>query len=213
MIGLDEQLALAYAPPKLRVAFKALLQFDAALGQAFKATSTIGLTQIRLAWWRDQLAVEGAHDPLAAMLKLLINSYNISPTMFEAMIDGWAVLLDDLPYSDAQLTDYALGRGGGLFAIAAQMACVQGDKQAGAGWALVDFARHCSHPETANRAMGLARQYLGDNAPAKLSRRIRTFAILAHFAKADAVRDLNRQRAAGSPYRMIQAIGFVMFRR
>lgn len=213
MIGLDEQLALTYAPTNLRPNFAVLFEFDAALGQAFKATRTIDLTQIRLVWWRDQLDRDNSNDPLATAIRSLADRYDVSADTLKMIIEGWAVLLDDLPYSEAQLENYARLRGGGLFAVAARIADGHADERAGMGWAMADFARHCSHPETADRAMALARTYLRDNVAATLPKPLRPFAILTRFAQADSLRPLDQQRPAGSPYRIIQAIGFTLFKR
>lgn len=213
MIGPDTQLALAYAPAKLRADYRILLEFDAALGQAFKATRTLDLTQIRLAWWRDQLDLTEPRDPLASAIHMLMRRYGVSAGSLKKIIEGWAVLLDDLPYSNGQLEDYARRRGEGLFVVAARIAGGEADPNAGMGWALCDFARRCSHPETAARAHMLARAYLADNPAAKLPVAMRPFAILARFAQADSLHPPNQQHAEGSPYRIIQAIGFALFRR
>jgi 15-cis-phytoene synthase len=213
MIGPDEQLSLAYAPAKLRRYYAALLGFDAALGQAYKATNEVGLIQIRLAWWRDQLEQPTAREPVVAALHDLIRSHDVSVAALIRVIDGWAVLLDDPPYDDATLLDYARLRGAGLFAVAAQLAGNAINDQAGIGWALTDFARHCSHSETAKRAMALARDALPDNVAGTLPKPMRSFAILTRFAQADCQHPLDQQRVAGSPYRIIQAIGFTLFTR
>lgn len=213
MIGPDAQLALAYAPAKLRTHYEALLGFDAALGQAFRATSEVGLIQIRLAWWRDQLEQTTAREPVILGLQAMIRSHDVSAGMLAKIIDGWAVLLDDPPYLDAQLTDYARQRGGGLFAVAAQLSGAVINDEAGTGWALTDFARHCSNFDTATRAVALARDHLRGNAAARLPKPMRTLAILTRFAEADCQRAIDQQRVAGSPHRIIQAIGFSLFKR
>jgi 15-cis-phytoene synthase len=213
MIGPDEQLALAYAPSKLRPYYEALLGFDAALGQAFKATNEVGLIQIRLAWWRDQLEQPTAREPVVTALHDMIFSHDVSVDALTKIIDGWAVLLDDPPYDDATLLDYARLRGAGLFAVAAQLGQRAINDEAGIGWALTDFARHCSDADTAKLAMALAQHALGGNAAAALPKSMRSFAVLARFAQADCQRPLDQQRLAGSPYRIIQAIGFSLFRR
>jgi 15-cis-phytoene synthase len=213
MIGPDEQLALAYAPAKLRPYYAALLGFDAALGQAFKATSEVSLIQIRLAWWRDQIGESGAREPVIAALNDMIRSHDVSIEALHKVIDGWAVLLDDPPYDDATLLEHARLRGAGLFTIAAQITRSGVNDNAGIGWALTDFARHCSDADTAKRAIGLAQSALQGNVAAKLAKPLRPFAILTRFAQGDCHRALDQQRVAGSPYRIIQAIGFSVFRR
>ena len=213
MIGPDAQLALAYAPAKLRAHYAALLGFDAALGQAFRATSEVGLIQIRLAWWRDQLEEATAREPVIAALQAMIGSHDVSAGVLAKVIDGWAVLLDDPPYDDAALLEYARRRGGGLFAVAAQLSGVVISDKAGIGWALSDFARHCSDFDTATRALALARDHLRGKVAARLPKPMRALAILTRFAEADCQRAIDQQRVAGSPHRIIQAIGFTLFKR
>jgi 15-cis-phytoene synthase len=213
MIGPDEQLALAYAPSKLRPYHAALLSFDAALGQAFKATNEVGLIQIRLTWWRDQIGKPYTREPVIVALNDMISNHDVSPDTLTKIIDGWAVLLDDPPYDDAALLAYARQRGAGLFAVAAKVGRCTVNDAAGIGWALTDFARHCSDADTAKRAMALAQDVLRGIAAMALPKPMRAFAILTRFAKADCQRPLDQQRKAGSPYRIIQAIGFSLFRR
>ena len=213
MIGPDAQLALAYAPAKLRTHYEALLGFDAALGQAFRATNEVGLIQIRLAWWRDQLEQSTAREPVIAGLQAMIRSHDVSVSALTRVIDGWAVLLDDPPYDDAALLEYARRRGGGLFTVAAQLSGAVISDDAGIGWALSDFARHCSDFDTATRAVALARDHLRGKVAARLPKPMRTLAILTRFAEADCQRAIDQQRVVGSPHRIIQAIGFTLFRR
>lgn len=213
MIGPDEQLCLAYAPANMRPYYAALLGFDAALGQAFKATNEVGLIQIRLAWWRDQLEESTVREPVIVGLHDMIRTHDVSVAALTRVIDGWAMLLDDPPYDDATLLEYARLRGGSLFAIAAQLSGAAINDEDGIGWALTDFARHCSRPETAVRAMALARNHLSDNMAATLPKPMRSFAILTRFAQSDCQRGIDQQRVAGSPHRIIQAIGFTLFRR
>ena len=209
MIGPDEQLALAYAPSKLRDSYAALLAFDAALGQAFKATHEVGLIQIRLAWWRDQLEMPATREPVVTALHSLMRSHGVIAEALATIINGWEVLLDDPPYSDVQLMRYARLRGGGLFAVAARVAGCVVAEQAGEGWALTDFARHCSQRETAERGLVLARQSKAVSLPSVM----RAFGLLSRFARSDCQRSVDQQRVAGSPMRIIQAIGFMLFRR
>lgn len=213
MIGPDAQLALAYAPAKLRAHYAALLGFDAALGQAFRATSEVGLIQIRLTWWRDQLEEMTACEPVIVALQAMIRSHDVSAGMLAKVIDGWAVLLDDPPYDDATLMKYARLRGGSVFAVAGQLSGAVISDDAGIGWALTDFARHCSDFDTATRAVALARDHLRGNVAARLPKPMRALAILTRFAEADCQCAIDQQRVAGSPHRIIQAIGFTLFKR
>lgn len=216
MISADEQLALAYAPATLRADCAALLGFDAALGQAFKATGEVGLIAIRLAWWRDQLGLKATREPIISALNIVMARHDVSADRLAVIIDGWAVLLDDPPYSDRQLEDYARMRGGTLYEVAARIAAA-GDEaacqSAGAGWALNDFARNCSDRQTAGRAFALAREHLAGGVAAALPRSMLPFGILSRFAQSDSLRPVDQQRRAGSPMRAIEAICFALFRR
>lgn len=210
MIGADEQLALAYAPARLRRGFTALFAFDAALGQLFKLVGAPGLIQLRLAWWREELGNAAARDPVLIATNRLISEDGLGVADLVRIVDGWERLLADPPFGDADLGDYARDRGGGLFAAAARLAVCDVMPSSGEGWALADFARHCSHRDTAVRAMALAQARLDEAAQAKTPAPLRPFALLARFAHSDCRRPLDRQTPAGSPRRAFAAIGFAL---
>jgi phytoene synthase len=210
MIGPDEQLALAYTPTRLRPGFEALLAFDATLANAFKVSGEAALIQIRLAWWREELGSAAPRDPVLVAVNALISDNRLTTGHLLRIIDGWEMLLADPLHGDAALDDYARDRGGGLFAAAARLAECDVVTAPGEGWALADFARHCSHGETAARAMQSARARFADAAASKIAVPLRPFALLARFARADCRRRLDRQTRAGSPRRALQAIGFIM---
>lgn len=213
MISLDQRLALAYGPAALRAPLTALLAFDAQLGHAFRVTRETPLLHIRLAWWREQLGDQAARDPaLAAVNRLIADHPAIRPAL-ERVIDGWLVLLDDPPYAEAQLQDYANGRGGGLFAAAGILAGNAADEAAGQGWALADLARHCSHRPSSELADRLARHYLDRANVRSMPATLRSFALLAHFAKKDSHKNVENKCKNGSPIRIIHSFGFLLGRR
>jgi 15-cis-phytoene synthase len=210
------QIALAYAPARLRQDFKTLLGLDQALGNALRATREAALSQIRLAWWRDQLDRCDGVDPLLIALKTLMSRYDVKPADLAKLADGWEIIVGDQSLSDQQLSAYGAQRGGGMFSIAGQIAGYQDAvhlTRIGAGWALADFALQCSDAKLAQRALDLAAASLDHQLIKAMSKPLRTFALLARFAEDDCAHGLNNRIAPGSPQRMIQAIGFALFQR
>ncbi len=212
----DKLIALAYGPARLRNEFKALLELDQALGTALRVTREATLSQIRLAWWRDRFDRNDGLDPLLTALKTLMTRYDVKSAALAQMVDGWELVVGDQPLADAQLTAFGALRGGGLFNVAGQVAgCRDADllTQIGAGWGLADFALQCTDAKLAQRALDLATQALDHRKITAMPKSLRPFALLARFTAYDCTRGLNNRIARGSPHRMIQAIGFVLFQR
>ncbi|KQM66830.1 MULTISPECIES: squalene/phytoene synthase family protein [unclassified Sphingomonas] len=163
----ERALALAYAPDNgRRAALSALLALDTALGDVVRSTTQPALGQIRLAWWREQLAkLDGAAPPAMPVLEALyadVLPLGVGGTDLSGIVDGWDVLIEEETLDDAALQRFAEERGGRLFALAA--AILGGDaavaRRLGQGWALFDLARHQSEPATAARADALAQTAL-----------------------------------------------------
>lgn len=204
----EHRLALAYASAKNRVAFAALFQFDRVLASAVSAASEPILGQIRLSWWREMIEAarpSAAADPLAATLGAIATDHSIAAEMV-SMVNGWESLLAPLPLAVEELEVYAKGRGAGLFGSAAKVAGCDSNaaERAGEGWALADFAFHCSDRATAGRALFLANARLdgGDTLP----RPLLPLTILRRFARRDAARGLDRGSASGTPWRPYDAL-------
>lgn len=203
----EHRLVLAYAAVPHRADFTTLLQFDRALASATAAASEPMLGQIRLAWWRDLIEGEGASaisDPLAVSLRRLANNASLRPIMAQ-MVNGWERLLAPLPLPTEVLEAYASGRGRGLFGGAALVSgCdVESAGLAGEGWALADFAFHCSDRTTAELALSLARTRIDG---IRLPRPLLPFTILHRFARRDMARGLDRGSAGGTPWRLYDAV-------
>ena len=211
-------IALAYAKGEFREGFYALLALDAALGNALRVAGSPQLAQIRLAWWREQLAddalSEPAADPVIIAIRAAIRRHGVKQGALVDLVNGWETLLGDWPLSAELLLDYADLRGGELFSAAADVVGIAPDADylaAGRLWALADFANHCSDQATAREARELA-QAIGAKAR-HLPKSMRPFAILTRFAERDIVSAKSNRNLTGSPRRMIQALGFVCWRR
>lgn len=210
----EQRLALAFCAQGLRERYALLLRFDRGLGRAMPHRGPPVVGQIRLAWWREQilsLSGSGAPDPVLDGLDGLIRAHPEARNGLARLVDGWEALLADPGPSDNRLLDFAKARGGGLFRVACIIsgaAAGEAADRAGTIWALADFARHCRDRDLAVRALALALTFGG--APGKLPRKLRPFAILAHFAERDAAHGLERLTPAGSPRRIVQAWKFVL---
>ncbi|WP_288411826.1 squalene/phytoene synthase family protein [uncultured Sphingomonas sp.] len=159
----ERDLALAYAPDDgRRAALSALLALDAALGDVVRSTTQPALGQIRLAWWREQLAkLDDAPPPAMPVLEALaahVLPRGVGGVALSGIVDGWDVLIEEETLDDGALDRFASQRGGRLFALAARVLGGDAAKatRLGQGWALFDLARHQSDPQIAARADSMA---------------------------------------------------------
>ena len=184
----EEGIALAYAPSRCRAALTALWAYDAALGRVVATTTDPMIGQMRLTWWYDRMtgldAGEVPAEPVIVALHDVVRNHDVTGAMLAELVEGWEMLLEPLPLGVDVLRDYAVRRGDGLFAVAARVLGVPVTAGPGAGWALVDFAGHCSNPVTAERAWAMAGDLLGA-APVRGPKMLR---ILARIARARAMR-------------------------
>ena len=190
----EVRLVIAYAPAAVRPALAALWGLDARLAGILRTTTEPMVGQMRLTWWHDAVGRPGeiTGEPVLSALA----AAGVEPVLSQRIVEGWEALLDGEDVT--ALGDFASGRGGGLFAAAA--AAIGADDvmtDAGAGWALVDLARHHSRPEVQRRALVLAAERLAI-APARWSRAARPLAMLTKLAR----RDLAGPEPQGSPRRI-----------
>jgi phytoene synthase len=211
-LSTEQNLALSFCRARLRQIYVQLLQFDRSLGRAVQQGGPPLAGQIRLAWWRDQIAAEqfgrGASPVLAELDRALPDKASAKDKLVR-IVDGWELLLGEAGLSDEILLQFASDRGGSLFALAARASRSEAESAAEAAgklWALVDLARHSSDPALSARAFGLARDYLGS--PHTLPHDLLPFSILAYFAERDIVRGSDRLLPSGSPHRILQAWRF-----
>lgn len=196
---LDPEVALAigYARAEVRERLKLLWRFDARIAQILRTTSQPMIGQMRLTWWHDAVGRDNAiaGEPLLGELA----AQGLLGSGLQRVIEGWEALLDDP--DDASLAAYATGRAG-LFVVAAQISgSGQRVEDAGAGWALVDLARHHSQPKVREQALALAAAYLS-RAPRRWDRVGRPLGVLVKLAR----RDLAGLEPQGSPRRLLAAM-------
>ncbi|MFB0872353.1 MULTISPECIES: squalene/phytoene synthase family protein [unclassified Sphingobium] len=138
---------------------RAVWAFDARLAQVARTTSEPRIGQMRLAWWNevidDPTGTKGRGEPVVDALRA---SGAMAAPGLAAMIDGWEVLVVEPEIDAAALSDYAAGRGGGLFRALADVAEAPAWLDAaGAVWALWDLAGHVGDAALAKAALAAAR--------------------------------------------------------
>ncbi|MXO56954.1 hypothetical protein [Pontixanthobacter gangjinensis] len=146
-----QEFALAHAGTDVRPRLNAFLALDGRLAQFVGQSKEPMLTQMRIAWWRDQLRKPVADRPKGdPILDDLSSSWSGENIALIALIDGWEALLAEPPLPETAALDFANGRAA-CFAALAKLC----GKQASAGraflhgqyWALADLAVRVSEED------------------------------------------------------------------
>ena len=205
----ERALALAYAPAAARPALAALWSLDTTLAGIVRVARQPLVGQMRLTWWHAALSRLGDSDlagqPLLAALARDVLARGVDRAALAAMIDGWEVLLDDPPLSDAALSTHAEARGGALFDVAASVlgASTAGPiAVAGQGWALIDLGVHLTDADARARCFGLALPILAAIDGVRWDASARPLGMLARLATIDAHAGPDSARRQGSPSRL-----------
>jgi phytoene synthase len=204
----ERKLALAYVPLPRRAALEALWRLDVTLGSVLVSGREPLISQIRLAWWREALekldreAPPG--EPLLEALARHVLPAGVRGAELAALEEGWAVLLSSEPLTPEQLDDYALARGGRLFALSARLLGEDEPRVEGAGraWALIDLARRSGREAEARAAVAAARE---SGASFRWPAALRPVGMLAALARRDAERGLKLE-IQGSPVRILRML-------
>lgn len=150
----DRFLLTLFAPPERRDGLMALYSFNLELAQVREKVSQPILGQIRLQWWRDQVAAifegrsVGAH-PVATPLADIVRRFGLSRTPLDALIDARQQDVDEDPLPTlAALEGYAEGTAASLNASALELlgcredaAAMTAGRHVGIAWALVGLLR------------------------------------------------------------------------
>jgi len=180
-LPLPQRLALAYAPAKARGMLLPLFAFDARLGHALRQANEPIMAQMRLAWWRDQLALEPAARERSDELVRALDPLDGARKALGALVDGWELLLSE-ELGTKTATAFASARAQAILASARLMGAADPAEAiliAGQRWALADLAAGLSDAEERAMIVGIA--------PAEgrppLSRSLRPVAVLDGLAR------------------------------
>lgn len=147
--------ALSYAQPAVRRFFAAIFVLDQSLARTIARASEPLAAQIRLAWWREELATPAlSATPLSAFIAA---NWPAPRGSLVQVVDAWEELLAETPDYEA----VAAGRARPFEALAGQRKCDAAQSElirlAAMRWALVDLAGHLSLPTESARAFDAAR--------------------------------------------------------
>jgi 15-cis-phytoene synthase len=178
------RIAVAYTPAGHRAALEALLAFDAMLGRFVARGSEPLLVQVRLAWWREELArpvgTTGSGDPILAQLRV---HFAGQADALVSLVDGWEGLVGASALSAdavARLAD-ARALAFGVFADKAG-ASRERDRAESAGysWAVADLAGRADDPEESRAIVSPGGR---GGAPLPGSRALRGIAVLGGLGR------------------------------
>jgi phytoene synthase len=175
------RLALAYAPAPARLPTLALLALDARLAGIVRNSHEPSLAQLRLAWWREQLMVDAAAWPRGEPLLAALQSWRGRHTALVELVNGWEMLTGTAPLPDADLAEFAAGRGE-AFAALAEVVGADREPAARLGrqWALADLATNVANPEERDAA---ARLLAAEGRPVRVARALRPLTVLHGLAR------------------------------
>ena len=143
-----QRLAMAYATAASRRPLMTLMEFDLRLAEIVRSIKEPLLAQMRLAWWRDELAKSPEDRPKGEPLLAAFGEvWRGKEPALRALVDGWEELLAEPPLPARAAENFAKGRAA-TFAAAARIAGVadseSGIMLAGQRWALADLAAKIS---------------------------------------------------------------------
>lgn len=123
----DRYFAATLAPTTIRYDLITLTAFAAELANIPTQVREPLAGEIRLQWWRDALAANGAESaaghPVAVPLRAVIARHALPVEILDAIIDSYADMLHgERPADKAALEAHMAAREGGLFRLAAQIA-------------------------------------------------------------------------------------------
>ena len=179
----ERRLALAYAPARSRTLWLGLFALDARLGAVVQAAHEPLLAQIKLAWWRDELAKPSAMRALGEPLLALLHEWGEQAAALSALVDGWEILLSGEPLGPVELRQIAQARAAACLGLAARLDLSVAEPEvscAAQGWALAELGAALTDPDQHAAANGLIAQH--DWHRPKLPRELRPLLVLHGLA-------------------------------
>ncbi|MGB3752783.1 MAG: hypothetical protein WA954_02680 [Parerythrobacter sp.] len=184
-LPLAQQLAIVHAPREARAASAAVFAFDARLARFVAQATEPMVAQLRLAWWRDQLALPVTERAKGdVVLDNLSTHLGYHSGMLGKVVDGWEQLVVAEALTSSVVDTFAANR-------ATLFAALQDDRpiephddellRAGRLWALADLASVQATPEDRAAIMQIA--HAGLSQPIRLSRPLRHLHILGELAR------------------------------
>ena len=182
-LPVEQRLALAYAPKSSRAAFLAVLALDGRLAGIVRASRESLLGQLRLAWWRDQLAKPAGDRAEGEPLLALIGEHFSGTEALAELASGWEGLLGDDAIDKTAFAALVEARAGAFVALGGVVDCQDDNAIAAAAriWACGDLAAKLGNP--AERASVNALVAMQPARVPRLPKAMRSLAVLASLAQ------------------------------
>jgi phytoene synthase len=182
---LVQELALAHAGRGVRSLLTAFFELDTRLAQFVSQAKEPILTQMRIAWWRDQLTKPVTDRPKGdPILDTLTELWSGEEAALIALVDGWEALLAEPPLAPDAALEFARGRGACFAAIARLIGKTDSADRAdyaGQRWALADLFTRMSDDDERDFVIGQATEM--EYPESKLPYAMRSVAILERLAE------------------------------
>lgn len=135
------RLALSHAPLSQRAPAQALFALDSRLGQFVSQASEPLVAQLRISWWREQLAKPADQRPKGdEVLDALSLHWPQVDASMTAIVDGWERLLAEPPLPEEAADEFVDTRAG-IFDLLGNSQDARG---AGRAWAAADLISRTS---------------------------------------------------------------------
>ena len=146
-LPVERRLALAYAPLRAKRLWFALFALDTRLASTVHKAVEPMLTQIKLAWWRDELAKPLIKRRRGEPLLELLEVWGDEATGLAALVDGWELVLGESKLDQAAAGQFADERAKACMSLADKLgASSDGVAAAARGWALADLGSAVAEP-------------------------------------------------------------------
>ncbi|MGE3691820.1 MAG: hypothetical protein AB7F98_10610 [Novosphingobium sp.] len=175
-----QRLALAYAPRETRGRFAGLLALDARLGGIVGSSREPMLAQLRLAWWREQLAAGSSEAARGEPLIAALTCWGEDRKAMTALVDAWEGMTGEPPIAPTVFERLAEARAAIFGKIVKSPEPDSHVLRMARNWALADIAFRLTDPAEQSAALDLARQQ--DWSQARLPRNVRPLAMLHALA-------------------------------
>lgn len=138
------RLAIQYATPEHRVAFRLLMLIDQRLCDVLAKAREPMIGQIKLAWWREGFNSAATDRPKGEPLFEALNAYGeaIPTAALEGLVSAWEVLIGADKWGDDMLLKHSALRSAAIFKTYAQWVRSPTDLLGvGQAWAIASLAQ------------------------------------------------------------------------
>lgn len=189
-LTVEQQLALTYVPRSARANLDMVWRLDARMRGIFAGSGDPAITEIKLAWWQERLALRGAvpAEPLLQALAILANDHPSAAASLQRLAEAWRELPGD--WLATPLAAYAGLRGRGMVGLGARILGAEAGEEhllAGEGWALADLARLPQAAPHRSDILVLARERFARAGRPRWPRAWRPVGMVVALARGDAI--------------------------